>query len=81
MIGRYVYTDSRNSTDSSLDIPYLPRHTLAIGATWVNPNGWYLAGLLTHRGRRYADEANITPLDADLSGDLDIFRGVQTAPG
>lgn len=74
VIARYVYTDSRNSMNASLDIPYLPRHTVAVGATWVNPNGWHLAGLLTHRGRRYTDEANITSLDAGFSGDLDIFR-------
>jgi len=74
VIARYAYTDSRNATDSSLDIPYLPRHTVAVGATWVQPNGWYTAGLLTHRSRRYSDEANTSPLDAGLSGDLDIFR-------
>jgi len=74
VIARYVYTDSRNADDSSLDIPYLPRHTVAAGATWVQPNGWYTAGLLTHRSRRYSDEANTSPLDAGLSGDLDIFR-------
>lgn len=74
VIARYAYIDSRNSTNAGLDIPYLPRHTLSVGATWVKPDGWYLAGLLTHRGRRYTDEANTAPLDAGLSGNLDIFR-------
>jgi outer membrane receptor protein involved in Fe transport len=73
-IARYVLTDSRNATDSSLMVPYLPRHTLAVGATWINPNGWYLAGLLTHRSHRYADEANTASLGAGISGDLDVFR-------
>ena len=73
-IARYVLTDSRNATDSSLMVPYLPRHTLAVGATWIKPNGWYLAGLLTHRSHRYADEANTESLGAGISGDLDVFR-------
>jgi len=73
-IARYVLTDSRNATDSSLMVPYLPRHTLSVGATWINPNGWYLAGLLTHRSHRYADEANTDSLGAGISGDLDVFR-------
>jgi tetratricopeptide (TPR) repeat protein len=73
-IARYVLTDSRNAMDSSLMVPYLPRHTLAVGATWINPNGWYLAGLLTHRSHRYADEANTASLGAGISGDLDVFR-------
>ncbi|NCS65623.1 MAG: hypothetical protein COS39_01320 [Hydrogenophilales bacterium CG03_land_8_20_14_0_80_62_28] len=73
-IARYIYTDSHNSTDTALAIPYLPRHTVAVGATWVNPNGWYVAGLLTHRSRRYQGEANTLPLNAGFGGALDIFR-------
>ncbi len=73
-IARYIYTDSHNSTDAALAIPYLPRHTIAVGATWVNPDGWYVAGLLSHRTRRYQDEANVMPLRAGLGGALDVFR-------
>lgn len=74
VMGRYQYTDSRNSANASWDVPFLPRHTLAVGATWVHPSGWYVAGLLAHRSGRYSDEANTQPLKADFSGDLDIFR-------
>lgn len=71
--GRYVYTDSENMADASLTVPYLARHTAALGATWIRPDGWYLAGRLAYRGKRYADEANSVPLSAGLSGDLDVF--------
>jgi len=71
--GRYVYTDSENMDDSSLAVPWLARHTVAVGATWIAPSGWYVAGRLAHRGRRYADEANTVQLSAGLSGDLDVF--------
>ena len=72
--GRYVYTESRNSMDGSLDIPYLPRHAAALGATWIQDSGWYVAGRLTYRGDRFQDEANTLTLDADWTGDLDIFK-------
>jgi len=74
LMARYRFTDSRNSTDSGLDIPYLPRHTAALGATWVNADGWYVAGLLAYRSGRFADEANTDKLKAGFSGDLDVFR-------
>jgi Flp pilus assembly protein TadD len=70
---RYVYSDSENMDDASLAVPYLARHVVALGATWVDPSGWYLAGRLAHRGSRYADEANGVKLAAGVSGDLDVF--------
>jgi Flp pilus assembly protein TadD len=73
VMGRYIYTDSRNSDDSSLDIPYLPRHTAAVGATWVHPSGWYVAGLLAYRSSRFSDEANTQLIEEGVSGDLDVF--------
>ncbi len=72
--GRYTLTESRHQDDGDLDVPYLPRHAAALGATWVRPDGWYLAGRLTYRGKRYADELNNARLDADWTGDLDVFK-------
>lgn len=71
--GRYVYTDSENMDDGSLAVPWLARHTVAVGATWIDPSGWYVAGRLAHRSSRYADEANTVKLSAGISGDLDVF--------
>jgi outer membrane receptor protein involved in Fe transport len=71
---RYVWTDSENSADSSLDVPYLPRHALALGATWVHESGWYVAGRVAWRDHRYQDEANSMRLDSGWSGDIDVFR-------
>jgi Tfp pilus assembly protein PilF len=71
---RYVWTDSENSEDDSLDIPYLPRHALALGATWIDERGWYVAGRLAWRAKRFQDEANSLRLDAGWAGDLDVFR-------
>ena len=73
LMARYQYTDSENQVFSGWEVPYLARHTAAIGATWIRPDGWYLAGRLVHRGKRYADEVNFTELSASLSADLDVF--------
>ena len=73
LMGQYLYTDSENMTDHSLEVPYLARHSVSIGATWIRPDGWYLAGRLTHRGKRYSDELNTKALSAGVSGDLDLF--------
>jgi hypothetical protein len=73
LMGRYVHTDSENMADANLEVPFLARHTVSLGATWIRPDGWYLAGRLVHRDDRYADEANTVKLKAGLSGDLDVF--------
>ncbi len=71
---RYAWTDSENSADAALDVPYLPKHALALGATWIAESGWYVAGRLAWRDQRYADEANTSRLDSGWTGDLDIFK-------
>lgn len=73
LMARYLYTDADNSQGTSFAVPYLPRHAVALGATWIRPDGWYLAGRLVHRSRRYADEARLSELSAGVSGDLDVF--------
>lgn len=71
---RYVWTDSENSLDKTLDIPYLPRNALAVGATWIAESGWYVAGRLAWRDARFQDEANSLRLDSGWSGDIDLFK-------
>ncbi|MFZ5482854.1 MAG: tetratricopeptide repeat protein [Pseudomonadota bacterium] len=72
LAGRYVLTDSEQ-VNSGLDVPFLARHTLMLGATWIRPEGWYLAGRLAYRDDRFADEANSVKLEAGWSADLDLF--------
>jgi outer membrane receptor protein involved in Fe transport len=71
---RYAWTDSENADDAALAVPYQPKHALALGATWIEPSGWYLAGRLTWRDQRYADEANSLKLDSGWTGDMDVFK-------
>ncbi|TCJ14648.1 tetratricopeptide repeat protein [Parasulfuritortus cantonensis] len=73
VMAQYQYNDADNKLGSGYAVPYLARHTFAVGATWISPDGWYLAGRLVHRGSRYADEAKLTELDAGFTGDLDVF--------
>ncbi|MFA5082681.1 MAG: TonB-dependent receptor, partial [Hydrogenophilaceae bacterium] len=73
VMARYQYTKSKSLLYSGWQVPYLARHTAAVGATWIRPNGWYLAGRLVYRSKRYADEANTQELSAGFSGDLDVF--------
>ncbi|MBI5938554.1 MAG: tetratricopeptide repeat protein [Betaproteobacteria bacterium] len=76
VVGRYIHADSRNtgSTHPGLEVPYIARHTLAGGATWVHPNGWYFTGLLVYRSARHADEANQRPLRPGWNASFDLFR-------
>jgi tetratricopeptide (TPR) repeat protein len=71
---RYAWTDSENADDAALAVPYQPKHALALGATWIEPSGWYLAGRMTWRDQRYADEANSLKLDSGWTGDMDVFK-------
>jgi tetratricopeptide (TPR) repeat protein len=71
---RYVWTDSENRADKSLDVPYLPKQAFAVGATWIQESGWYVAGRLAWRDARYQDEANTLRLDSGWSGDIDVFK-------
>ncbi|MHB1122768.1 MAG: TonB-dependent receptor domain-containing protein [Ramlibacter sp.] len=43
-------------------IPYLPRWTVAVGATWASASRLYLSGRLVHRSLRYEDQENLKAL-------------------
>lgn len=49
-------------TLSGLRIPYVPRDTLVLGATWSGGQRVYLSGRLVWRGKRFEDDRNLTAL-------------------
>lgn len=75
LFGRYVYTASRNSgrTYAGNGLPFLPRHTVAGGATWVAPDGWYFISRLVHRSERFRDEANLDRLQQGWGAAFDLY--------
>ncbi len=74
MFGRYIHTRSENTGAQypGRQVPYLPRHTAAIGAAWIQPDGWHLAARLVWRSERFRDEANTVPLKAGWNGAFDL---------
>ena len=67
--GKYLYqhSDSRyGEGDAAVGgrmVPYIPRHTLALGATWATT--WadqrlYLSGRAVYRSERFEDQENLT---------------------
>lgn len=73
LMARYQYSDAEHRWGGGYAVPYLPRHGAALGATWIRPDGWYVAGRLAYRSARYADEGMVDKLSAGLSADLDVF--------
>lgn len=58
------------ATGGDRRIPYLPRSTLAIGATWVGANRLYLSGRAVYRSLRFEDQENLKPLPGGTTLDL-----------
>ncbi|MEP5766086.1 MAG: TonB-dependent receptor [Halieaceae bacterium] len=72
---RYIYRDSEN-TGTEFDnneLPLLPDDTVALGATWIRQDGWYLTGRMVHRSHRYLDAANQRSLESGWSGAFDLY--------
>jgi Flp pilus assembly protein TadD len=72
---RYVYTDSVNegATYPGNLIPYHPRHTAALGLTWVNPARLYFTSRAVYRTLRYTDEANAIPFRRGWDVSFDVL--------
>ena len=74
---RYENTVSRNTADDPAlhgnAVPYLPRHALALGLTWVSPQRIYVSARGVYRTERFTDEKNLAPLDPGWTGNLDVF--------
>ncbi|EJE54300.1 outer membrane receptor protein [Acidovorax sp. CF316] len=55
------YLDSTsNSMVRDLRIPYIPRHTAVIGATWASAQRVYLSARAVYRSERFEDKQNLT---------------------
>jgi tetratricopeptide (TPR) repeat protein len=74
----YTYTESRNN-DPDPDfngkrVPYLPRHLVNLGLTWVP--GWWnsiVTVQAVHRTRRFTDEFNSVAFPAGWDGQVVFF--------
>lgn len=75
IFGRYLHTSSENTGTAFAGnkLPYLPRQAVALGATWIDPSGWYFISRLVHRSARFKDEANIQALNAGWNGAFDLY--------
>jgi hypothetical protein len=78
LYGKYLYqhseTDYLSETATLVAnthfIPYIPRHTLALGATWASSQRLYLSGRAVYRSERFEDASNLTPRPPGWSLDL-----------
>jgi len=70
---RSTYTNASKATEEGLMVPYMPKHTLALGATWVSTQRWYVSGRAVYRSLRYEDAINLTPRPAGWTMDLVSF--------
>ncbi len=55
-------------------IPYIPRHTGVLGATWASGARWYLSGRAVYRSERFEDKENLTHHPPGWNLDLMGFR-------
>ncbi|MNV90025.1 hypothetical protein D3C71_1843670 [compost metagenome] len=51
-------------------IPYIPRHTAVLGATWASTQRVYLSGRAVYRSERFEDKENLTRRPPGWSLDL-----------
>lgn len=51
-------------------IPYIPRHTAVLGATWVGPQRFYVSGRAVYRSERFEDKQNLTRIAPGWGVDL-----------
>ena len=71
---KYLYQGSETqSYDANLAagrIPYIPRHTAVLGATWAGPQRLYLSGRAVYRSERFEDKENLTRIAPGWGVDL-----------
>jgi Flp pilus assembly protein TadD len=71
---KYLYQDSESrSFDAGAPvgrIPYIPRHTAVLGATWASPQRIYLSGRAVYRSERFEDKDNFTRMAPGWGVDL-----------
>ena len=66
----YANTDVALGRVSGMRIPYLPRDTLVMGATWAGANRTYLGARAVYRSDRFEEKENLTLWPASWSLDL-----------
>ena len=66
----YANTDVASGRVSGMRIPYLPRDTLVMGATWAGANRTYLGARAVYRSDRFEEKENLTLWPASWSLDL-----------
>lgn len=62
---KYLYQHSESRLVDDIGefvgrIPYIPRHTVALGTTWASAQRLYLSGRLVYRSERFEDKENLT---------------------
>ena len=71
---KYLYQGSESrsyDTDAAVGrIPYIPRHTAVLGATWVSPQRFYVSGRAVYRSERFEDAENLTRIAPGWGVDL-----------
>ena len=71
---KYLYQGSESrSFDARMPvgrIPYIPRHTAVLGATWVSPQRLYVSGRAVYRSERFEDAENLTRIAPGWGVDL-----------
>lgn len=75
VFGRYVGNASTNTglAHAGKEVPYVPRHMAALGASWASPTGWYFIGRVVYRAQRFKDEANQVSLEPGWNAAMDLF--------
>ncbi len=68
---RYLYQDAPMPDGRS--VPFIPRHTLALGTTWVSGQRLYLSTRAVYRSQRFADAQNLYPMAPGWRLDLLAF--------
>ncbi len=71
---KYLYQGSESRSlepNAALGrIPYIPRHTAVLGATWATPDRLYFSGRLVYRSERFEEKENLTRIAPGWGLDL-----------
>lgn len=71
---KYLYQGSESHIDGTEGpagrIPYIPRHTAVLGATWASPQRFYVSGRAVYRSERFEDKQNLTRIAPGWGVDL-----------
>ncbi|AVO41202.1 tetratricopeptide repeat protein [Simplicispira suum] len=64
------FSETANLVANTRFIPYIPRHTLALGSTWASSKRLYVSGRAVYRSERFEDASNLTRRPPGWSLDL-----------